>query len=349
MGDVFGKAPSPPPAPNYTAAAQATAAGNLDAARAAASANRVNQVTPYGTLNYTQTPVPGNPDAGWTATTTLAPDQQKLLDIQNQTSLGLGSLANQGTSYVQNTLNKPFDWQGINANTPGGQSGQAGWDNAYNSIVNRAQPQFQADQSRLENQLANQGITKGSEAYTNAQRGQDQKYNDFLLGAQNQATGQQQQQFNMGQQARQQAIQEQTFARNEPLNMLNAVRTGSQVTNPTFGGVPQQGQTAGPDLMGAANSQNQYNMGLYNSQVGSQNSLMSGLFGLGSAAIKVSDRRLKRNIKHIGKHNGINIYSFDYVWGQPSVGVMADEVEHIPGAVHIHSSGYKMVDYSKLG
>jgi hypothetical protein len=44
---AFGKA-SAPPAPNYTAAAQATAQGNLQAAQQATSANRVNQYTPYG-------------------------------------------------------------------------------------------------------------------------------------------------------------------------------------------------------------------------------------------------------------------------------------------------------------
>ena len=68
---------------------------------------------------------------------------------------------------------------------------------------------------------------------------------------------------------------------------------------------------------------------------------------LGSAYF--SDRRLKTNIKHIGKtHGGINVYSYDYLWGEPGIGVMADEVSHIPGAVHTHSSGYKMVDYSKV-
>lgn len=54
---------SAPPPPDYTAAAQQTAQGNLQAARAAASANRVNQVTPYGNLDYaiTGTDSYGNP------------------------------------------------------------------------------------------------------------------------------------------------------------------------------------------------------------------------------------------------------------------------------------------------
>jgi hypothetical protein len=52
---VFGKS-DPPPAPDYTAAANATAAGNLEAARYATEANRINQYTPYGSLEYTRTP-----------------------------------------------------------------------------------------------------------------------------------------------------------------------------------------------------------------------------------------------------------------------------------------------------
>ena len=66
------------------------------------------------------------------------------------------------------------------------------------------------------------------------------------------------------------------------------------------------------------------------------------------AAYFFSDRRLKKNINHIGIVNGHNIYSFEYVWGEPSIGVMADEVLHIEGAVHKHSSGYLMVDYARL-
>ena len=64
-----------------------------------------------------------------------------------------------------------------------------------------------------------------------------------------------------------------------------------------------------------------------------------------------SDRRLKTNIQLIGKHdNGMNIYSWDYVWGEHSRGVMADEVEEMmPEAVVMHPTGFKMVNYSMLG
>ena len=66
-----------------------------------------------------------------------------------------------------------------------------------------------------------------------------------------------------------------------------------------------------------------------------------------------SDRRLKKNIKLIGKSdNGLNIYSFEYkdkkygegVWQ----GVIADEVEHITDAV-MEFKGYQCVDYLAEG
>ena len=59
-----------------------------------------------------------------------------------------------------------------------------------------------------------------------------------------------------------------------------------------------------------------------------------------------SDRRLKRNIRSIGQLRGVNIYSYNYIWDDVErYGVMADEVPH---AAVEHSSGYMMVDYSKV-
>ena len=48
-----GKGGSSPKVPDYTAAAQATAQGNLDVAKYTTQANRVNQMTPYGSLTWT--------------------------------------------------------------------------------------------------------------------------------------------------------------------------------------------------------------------------------------------------------------------------------------------------------
>ena len=179
----MGKSASAPPAPDYTAAAQATAAGNLDAARAATAANRVNQVTPYGTLDYTISGADpyGNPT--WTAKQTLAPEQQKLLDIQNQLSIGTGQLGQQGLGYVQDMISKPFDTSSLP--TTGFNAGQS-YQDAY---MQRLQPQIQQGREALNVDLANRGIPVGSEAYKRAMMTQGQKENDLLAAATTQGFG----------------------------------------------------------------------------------------------------------------------------------------------------------------
>ena len=266
----LGPAPSAPAAPNYTAAAQATAEGNLDAARAATAANRVNQVTPYGRLDYSitgQDPY-GNPT--WTATQSLSPAQQQLLDYQNQTSIGLGQLSNKGLGYVQNMLDTPFDTSRLP--TTGFNPSQS-YQDAY---MQRLNPQITQNREALQQQLANKGIDIGSEAYDRAMLTQAQRENDLLAAATTQG-------FGVGQQARQSALQEQAFLRNEPLNTLNAVRTGAQVQGPSFVNSAQQATTSGPDLLGASQMQYNAQMGDFNAKQAAQQNLNSGLFSLAGA------------------------------------------------------------------
>ncbi|MDQ5917627.1 MAG: hypothetical protein QG660_738, partial [Pseudomonadota bacterium] len=266
-----GKAPK---APDYVGAANATAAGNADAARIAAKANRVDQYTPYGSMVYSN-PTQGSssydPDR-WAMTVNLSPDQQKLLDAESATSIGLAGLQNKGLDYVSNMLSSPFDQSKLPAQTI-----NAG-ETAQDAILRRLQPQMDRQQEALRSRMANQGITLGSDAYSAEQRDQAMRDNDLRLAAAIKG-------IDVGNQARQQGIQEQAFFRNEPLNTLNAVRSGAQVTNPTFSNVPQQQTTAGPDLLGAANSQYGAQMNAYNAQQAQSAGLMGGLFSLGGAAM----------------------------------------------------------------
>ena len=62
-----------------------------------------------------------------------------------------------------------------------------------------------------------------------------------------------------------------------------------------------------------------------------------------------SDERLKTNIRPIGKTaRGNMIYAWDWKTGGSDEGVLAQEVMHIPGAVHSDADGLLMVDYSKV-
>ena len=268
---LFGS-PQQAATPDYAGAAQQTAQGNLEAARAATAANRVNQITPYGNLNYAITGEDpyGNPT--WTATQTLSPDQQQLYNYDVATQKGLGQLQEKGLGYVSGMLDKPFDTSTL-ANT-GFDPGQS-YQSAY---MERLAPPLAQSRESTQAQLANQGVVPGTEAYNNAMRVQAQRENDILLGATTQG-------FGVGQQARQQGFQELAYQRNEPINTLNAVRAGSQVTGPQFVSPTNQATTAGTDYMGAAGLTGQANQANANAINAQQNAMMSGLFSLGGAGL----------------------------------------------------------------
>jgi hypothetical protein len=361
-----GKDSAPPP-PDYTGAANATAAGNLDAARTAASANKINQITPYGNLTYTANP--GTDPYGntlYTATQTLAPAQQAILDQQNKLNQGLLGTANTGLNYANNILSQPgVDTSKLAALKSGIDTsnlpsyGINPGENYSDAIMRRLAPQIQQESQASDTQLANQGIAPGTEAYANAKRQLAQSQNDrqvaAITGGMNVGLNANQQQFgqntaqaNLSNAANQQGFTQQAYNQMQPINVINALRTGSQVQNPSFVNAPQQANTAGADILGATQQGYNAQLGATNANNAASGNFMSGLMGLGGAIF--SDRRLKKNIKKIGEYtNGLGLYIYDYVWGQPSVGVMADEVEAImPEAVIMTASGFKAVNYDML-
>lgn len=334
-----GKGSAPPP-PDYAGAARETAAGNLDAARATVAGNRVNQITPQGNLTYAvtgQDPY-GNPT--WTATQTYSPEQQALYEGNINLSKGLLNSAQTGLGYANDVISHP----GVDTSklpqmpiSPG-QS----YIDAYNKYM---QPNWDRQQEMTDAQLANQGITRGSEAYTNAQRDlHDLQARDQLAAV---TTG-----MNTGLNANQQGFQQAAYNQMQPINVINALRTGSQVQAPNYVNPAQQNPVAGADILGATNAQYQNQLGAYNAQQAAGSNFMGGLMQLGGAVapLMFSDKRLKRNIKRVGTHKlGIGIYQYEYVWGEHAFGVMADEVEQVmPEAVITHPSGFKMVDYGRI-
>jgi hypothetical protein len=346
----LGPAPSPPPAPDYRGAAQETAQGNLAAAQAATSANRVSQYTPYGNLIYAQTGTDSQGNPTWRADTTLAPAQQQMLDIQNQTGIGLGSTINSALGRTQETMG-----QGFNPNLP--QVGINAGQTYQDAAMQRLQPQIAQSREALNVDLVNRGIPIGSEAYKRAMMTQGQKENDLL--AANTTQG-----FNTGLAANQAAFGQELTKYNLPLNTLSSLRTGAQVQNPSFVNVPQQATTAGADILGATTAAGNYDLAGFNASNASQAGFNSGLMGLGgtlggAALLKYSDIRVKENITPIGvANNGLTVYKFEY---KPEFkdhelaghgvhyGYMAQEVEQVfPYAIHTLDDGYKVVDYGML-
>ena len=139
----------------YLQAANVTTAGNLAGAQTATQANRVNQNTLYGGLNYQQgVDQYGNPT--WTANQTGTDQTQ--------------GLVNSSLAGLQASLNNPM--YGIN---PGQTYSDA--------IMQRLQPQMAQQSQSNTAALANQGIVPGTQAYNNAMRTFQQGQNDQLTSA----------------------------------------------------------------------------------------------------------------------------------------------------------------------
>jgi len=434
---------------DYTKAAKVQAQGNLAAAQAQSAANRVNQINPYGSINYYQSGVDAAGNPTYSAAASLAPEQQALLNAQNYQSMGLAQTANQALNNVYNTYGQsfnvdPYMQQMMGSGPQFNQIGQAanlqssldqnagmqGWDRASNLLMSRLNPQIEQSQDRLKAQLANQGIVAGTEAYNRAMTQQGQQENDLRTQAQiagsqlqNQLFGQELQAGQFGNQAltqqnanqlanlgfnnqlgqqgfqnqlaqqqannmaRQNNFQLASYLRGLPMQELNALRAGSQVTNPSFINVAQQGQTQGPDTLSAYQAQQNANIANQNRQAAQQSNLTSGLFdlggsilgnlggigntvnsvvgGVGNAVSSIgrsvgklfSDIRMKENIKHTHwLPNGLPVYTYEYkpefkdlAGHGKHIGVMAQEVAQVnPEAVSTQENGYMMVDYGKL-
>lgn len=118
-------APTPPTPPNPNSVASAQTGSNIGTAFANTVLGNANQVTPFGNVNYNQIgqqtiQIPqfdaqGNPTGQSTSysvpqyqqSTTLAPAQQQMLELQNQTGVNLNQLAVQQSSALQGLLGHP--------------------------------------------------------------------------------------------------------------------------------------------------------------------------------------------------------------------------------------------------
>jgi hypothetical protein len=329
----MGKPSAPaPPDPKQTSAAQT----GTSVATAIANSNlqNVNQVTPNGNLTFNQSGTTKFTDPytgqsydipSFTATQTLSPDQQKLYDLNNQTQQNLGQIGVDQSAKIGSLLGTNVD---LNNDAVEGRLMDLG--------SKRLDPMFARQADALATQLANQGIQPGSAAWKaqmdQFQQGKNDAYNQLLLNG------------------RGQSVQEILTERNQPLNEISALMSGSQVSQPNF--INKQMPTIPTtDTAGIINSNYQQQFQNYQTESANRNALLGGLFGLGAAGVyKFSDRRLKKNIKKIGKTNdGQNLYKYEYKGSdEPQIGLMAGEVEKKhPDAVVTTPSGFKAVNYDK--
>jgi hypothetical protein len=125
-------------------------------------------------------------------------------------------------------------------------------------------------QMQRETQLANQGLVPGSEAYDAAMQslyqGQQGARDQFMLDA-----------YGTGMQT---ALTE----RNQPINEISALLSGSQVSMPQFG-INQPSAIPTTDVAGLINTNYNQRLGNWQTDMANRQSILGGLFGLGSGAL----------------------------------------------------------------
>ncbi|MVB00050.1 hypothetical protein GN330_22625 [Nitratireductor sp. CAU 1489] len=321
--------PPAPPDPRETSAAQTGT--SVATALANAMLGNVNRVGPEGSVTYDQSGEYSftDPYTGqtyhiprFTENVQLSDNQQRTYDRQQDAEFNLADLAAQQSGFLTDYMAEPIDL-----------SNEATEARLFELGSKRLDPRFAREEEAMRTNLLNRGIREGSDAFSAAMgdfnQGRNDAYNQLLL------TG------------RGQAVQEALAQRSQPINEIASLLGGSQVNIPQFtgGNMPTIPTTDNAGLI----NQN-YNQQLQNWQIQNQqrNSLLGGLFGLGSSLI-MSDKRTKEDIEKVGKtDDGQAIYKFRYK-GSPllQMGLMAQEVEKKkPGAVK-EVAGIKMVDYGK--
>ena len=325
----MGKKSAPPPAPDYTAAAEKTAASSQDAQTRADWSNRPTQNTPWGQSSWSASagvdPATGKPITQWEQNISLTPDQQKALDDQMRMQSGRSDLAQNMMGRVGDATSKEFNWGGMQGYGQLGQAGQGMMSGLGDSgsmqartriedaMWDRMKPQHEQQQAGLEGQLANSGLTRGSEAWNREMQRMGDQQSRERFNVMDRGLAEQQGQFGMGLQAgnfqnqaqaqnwgqqmqgadyqnklRQQQISEQMLQRNMPLNEMNALLTGQQVGMPSMPGFNSSQSAGGANYNMAA--QNQYSgaMDQYNASQAQQQGMMSGLgsiAGMGMMAL----------------------------------------------------------------
>ncbi len=380
-----GKSSAPQPTdPHQTSAAQTGT--NVSTTIANNMMGNVDQVTPQGTLKWSQTG-----DYTWTdpytnqtytvprmtATQTLSPQEQAKYDNSSAAETNLSGLAAQQSSWLKDYMSKGIDTSTLGEMPTLGQM-KTSYDTpdtkaVQDALMARQQPGLDQQRTALETKLSNQGIKAGSDAWLAAMRDADQQQNDARMSAiinagqeQSRLAGMNQQaaafynttmqnQFATGMDARRQKLQEMTALRNQPINEITALLSGSQVSQPQWINA-QQSKMPYTDNAGIiANADNQ-KLQAWNMEQQQSNALIGGLMGGASNALmawKMSDETTKKDKREVGEIKGHKLYEFRYK-GEPKsapkhVGVMAQQVEKKrPDAVRKGPDGKKRVNYGKL-
>lgn len=283
-----GKAPK---APDPNVVSQAQTQSNQDTAAFNAALNRTNTYTPMGSSEFTVTGTDASGAPIYRQDVKLAPDAQALYEQQMQQSRQLGDVAGGMMTRVGENYAQPMDTSSA-PKLYGADDLLAARQQAQDALYSRQaaylDPQWQNREDALASQLANKGIVEGSEAWRN-ERDQFSRERSFdydrareaAIGAGASETAML---ADISGQQRGQTMAELYAQRAQPLNEFNALRNSSQVDMPQFDGAAPA-NSASTDVSGNMWNAYQANLDRWNAQQAGQNNIMSGLFGLGSAAL----------------------------------------------------------------
>lgn len=319
-----------PKAPDPVKTAGAQAGLNIDTAVSQQMLNMVNQEGPWGSTTYNPTGYTSYTDSfgkthqlpTFTQQTTYNPAQQAIFDKTTQAQTNLADLSVQQSGAMKDYLANPFEFNNQDA---------ADW--AYDLGASRIVPEQARQEEALRSRLVNSGIRPGTQAW-NAEMERQQFTNNDQLNQ-------------LALQGRSQAFDEAKVTRDQPINEISALLSGSQIAGPNSGmsGTPQT-SVGGVDYAGLVNSNYQQEMNAYNTQMGG----LFGMLGTGAqAAMMASDIRVKEDISRVGTlDNGLPVYMYRYKSGGPmQIGVMAQDVEKLNPAAVVEIGGVKHVDYGK--
>jgi len=290
-----------------------------------------------------------------------------------------------GTSVNPGQLQTNLDYSGLPEVSSGADTRNRAEDAIYSRATSRLDPRFQQEEGDIRARLYNQGLREGDAAWQremdNFGRTKEDAYqtamNEAIMGGgaeaarefgmdtsrRNMLSGEIKDTANFGNQAlgqqlgldtqaggyntqlRQQAIAEEMQRRGFSLNEINAILTGQQVGMPGMPNFTNAQRSEGVQNLAAAQMTGQANLDAFNAEQQALQGMMSGAGSLAGGFMGFCDRRLKNDIKKLGEINGVNVYSWTYLWGEDAVGVMADEV---PWATVKHPSGLVMVDYRRV-
>jgi hypothetical protein len=382
--------PTPPTPPDPQVVSQAQTASNKDTAEFNSQLNNYNTSSPYGSVNWTQNPGNNQWSQTTTLSPAEQAIFDQSTHAQSG-ALGIANQAIPQISQAMSGGNPYSGLPGLQYGVQGGQLQTHVGDQDINASVNNAanaayktetqylDPQFAQAREQEESKLANQGLNPNSAAYQNDMQlfnnqqnqayqgaanaavtagnaeqntlyGQQLQSGQFANTAQGQAFSQGLQNAGLNNSTQQTAGQENAYAQQLPINEFDALMSSGQVALPQAGqwSPSQAGMT---DVTGAYALNQAGQQAAYQANAANYGSSLGGLFNLGSAAMSMSDRRLKRNIRRVGKlANGVALYAYRYVWGGPEqVGVMADELASVrPDLVITTPSGYSAVNYAGL-